>query len=128
MKAAYFLLCEKAIQDKNSNKNSFIDVYDKIIILKGVEQAYRDLVVVAKLIESQKGEFVNVKIRILHEEDSAELCKGELEGPSSGESVNLIFHFHTIKIDKVGKYFFDVEVNDSRIDTGNFFFQVLKEE
>ncbi len=125
MNLAYILACSRAIADKYSGLNSFIDVFDTLTIPQGAPSTIQTFSVVAKVLQVDPGA-VSFKVVILDPNNDVKSSVVITGDSQKLDDINLIAGFNFVNFSMKGKYTIYVEANGVKLQPDNLFYFWVK--
>ncbi|HEV2403379.1 MAG TPA: hypothetical protein VGS08_04210 [Candidatus Saccharimonadales bacterium] len=121
----YLVVAGRTLQDSATNRWSYIDLFDTILIPEGADTATQSFVVAGRLDNVTAGPSqTQVTITAPDDELAASI---ELSGQLEAGSVNMNAIFELIKFEKAGRYHLHVTYNGKQLDDDSrFYFDVKK--
>lgn len=124
---SYLIPAFRVIQDLSTRNWTVADIFDLLIIPKELESTIVSFQVFGRLEDVPSGNNTTV-IRILHS-DGSELATQTLNGELVQGFVKFKAEFNFVKLEKEGRYHFELTQNAKKLTGGNkFYFTVVKQK
>ena len=124
---AYLITTNDAIQDAQTTRWSFINVFSIILIPKALDYTLQTFKVAGRIDNVPAGDAETV-IQIV-DKDGKEIAKNVLTGNIKKGGVQFAAFFGLVKFDTPGRYYMHAYFNDKRLtDSNRYFFDVVKED
>lgn len=115
--------CSSIIRDETSKKFTYVDVFQALVIPKGIDSYPLFFAVGGRLLGVQPG-LANVVLKLQYE-DGEVLANSKLSGEVLGGDLDVSARFDLVPITKAGKYYIKVEYNGVAIQDNDRFYIVV---
>lgn len=122
---SYLFVATNSVQDINSKKFTFIDIFSLIYILKDQPFTLHNFVVGGRIFGLTPGRFTGI-VKVI-DPTGVTLQSSTLEGEIKFGDLSFSAAFNLVKIEKTGRHFLRFSFNgEDLLDENRYFFEALR--